>query len=132
MRHKWFRVGVGAFCVAMGVQAGAADIQTAGQLLIDLDAQALEGFTVGDAVLEWPNAGTLQPAFAHVNTHATETRPTYQIRDGAPCDIFLSASPVRALRGLVDGQHDERCARARLAHGQQPLDGGRMGGAHGE
>ena len=91
MWSKWFRAGVGAFCVAVVVQAGAADIQTAGQLLIDLDAQALEGFTAGDAVLEWPNAGALQPAFVHVNTHATEARPTYQIRDGAPCVRFAGS-----------------------------------------
>lgn len=43
-----------------------AELRTAGELLVDIDAAALSGLNDGDRVSTWPNAGTLGGAFLPV------------------------------------------------------------------
>ena len=83
MRLKCF----GCVAALFALTLGAVELQTAGELLVDLDATTLEGYSDGNNVEAWPNAGTM-PDFAFVNTHNKTTRPTYRIRNGAPAIRF--------------------------------------------
>ena len=68
---------------------GAVELQTAGEVLVDLDASTLEGYSEGAMVESWPNAGTLQPAFARTDT---TKGPTYVLSNGAPAVRFAGSS----------------------------------------
>ncbi|MBP5321293.1 MAG: hypothetical protein J6334_09900, partial [Kiritimatiellae bacterium] len=89
-------LGVAAL-FALSFQAVA--LETAGELLVDLDASTLEGYSEGNNVEAWPNTGTL-PDFAFVNTHNTTTRPTYQFRNGAPAIRFAGSSTGSMTNGV--------------------------------
>ncbi|MBP5228190.1 MAG: hypothetical protein J6336_12485, partial [Kiritimatiellae bacterium] len=78
---------------------GAVEFETAGELLVDLDASTLTGYEEGSNVELWPNAGTM-PDFAHVNTHNKDTRPTYRIRNGAPAVRFAGSASGSMTNGV--------------------------------
>lgn len=96
MQARFIWTGMLSLCAAA---LAAAELQTAGEMLIDLDAARFEGLEVGANVLEWPNAGS-EPDFAHLNTHNTEARPTYQIRNGAPAVRFAGSSTGSMTNGV--------------------------------
>ncbi|MBQ9431714.1 MAG: autotransporter-associated beta strand repeat-containing protein [Kiritimatiellae bacterium] len=70
---------------------GAVELETAGELLVDLDASTLSGYSEGDGVRVWPNAGS-QADFVYVDTHSKNTPPTYRLRNGAPALRFLGSA----------------------------------------
>ena len=78
---------------------GAVELETAGELLVDLDASTLTGYEEGNNVELWPNAGTM-PDFAHVNTHNKDTRPTYRIRNAAPAVRFAGSASGSMTNGV--------------------------------
>lgn len=84
MRLKCF----GCVAALFALTLGAVELQTAGELLVDLDASTLEGYSEGSNVELWPNAGT-QPDFARTDTSKS---PTYRIRNGAPAVRFAGSS----------------------------------------
>lgn len=95
MRLKCFGCTAALFALTLG----AVELQTAGELLVDLDATTLEGYSDGNNVEAWPNAGTM-PDFAFVNTHNKTTRPTYRIRNGAPAIRFEGSSSGSMTNGV--------------------------------
>ena len=97
MRLKCF----GCVAALFALTLGAVELQTAGELLVDLDASTLEGYSVGDNVELWPNAGT-QPDFVHVNTHNKTTRPTFEIVGDVPppVRIAIQNGMLRAWRNV--------------------------------
>ena len=84
---RWSGVALVVLSFA-ALTAGAVELQTAGELLVDLDASTLEGYSDGNNVEVWPNAGT-QPDFARTDTSRS---PTYRIRNGAPAVRFAGSS----------------------------------------
>ncbi len=78
---------------------GAVELETAGELLVDLDASTLTGYEEGNNVELWPNAGTM-PDFAHVNTHNQNTRPTYRFRNGAAAVRFAGSGTGSMTNGV--------------------------------
>ena len=84
MRLKCF----GCVAALFALTLGAVELQTAGELLVDLDASTLEGYSEGSNVELWPTAGT-QPDFARTDTSKS---PTYRIRNGAPAVRFAGSS----------------------------------------